>query len=165
MRNEPRDLDATRAWLEQRREWFCADKNLCYAMFTLEDNTLVGEMTLMNSPFPGEFEFGYWVDVEHTGRGYATEGSAALIRWVFEGLSGALIEAKVASPNAASIAVPKRLGFRHECTRARRYVDCEDVRHDMETFVLFADDYPGSPAVEFALTARDAEGTTLLDQK
>ena len=164
MRYEPRSLEQTREWLDRRREWFIEGINLCYAMFAIENGELVGEMTLMKSAFDGEFEFGYWVDSDYLRQGLATEGSAALVRLVFELHQAQLIEAKVARPNVASLAVPRKLGFTHEGTRARRYVDCEGKRHDMETFVLFAEEYPDSPSSKYPVQVRDETGAVLLDQ-
>ncbi len=158
MANEPRTLAETARWLVGRRSWFDNGAHYCYGIFSLDGSELIGEMTLMRRPFPNEFGIGYWVDVEQTGRGYGTECSAAITRLAFEHMAAELIQAELATENDASRAIPKRLGYTHECTRARRYVDCNKERHDLEVFTLFAKDYEGSPSKAFAYEPLDAVG-------
>ena len=56
-------------------------------------------------------EIGYGIGAAYWGRGYATEGAAALCRWALE--NGArTLEAEAAPENAASMRVLEKLGFR-----------------------------------------------------
>jgi ribosomal-protein-serine acetyltransferase len=56
-------------------------------------------------------EIGYWVHRDHTGRGLATDASAALCAAAFAlpGIDRVVIRHDAA--NAASAAVPRKLGF------------------------------------------------------
>lgn len=155
MKSEPRSLEDTTRWLAGRREWFIEGAHFCYGMFSPDNSELIGEMTIINHAALGEFEIGYWVGIEHTGNGYALEGSAVLTRLCFERLEAELIEINFASENGASGAIPKRLGYSHECTRANRYVDCNGERHDLEAYILFRDDYAGSPPESFEYEVLD----------
>lgn len=64
--------------------------------------------------FKGECELpeiGYGIDEDYRGRGYATEGVRALLKWAFD--RGVIaIEAEAAPENAASRRVLQKLGFR-----------------------------------------------------
>jgi len=149
MKGEPRSLEQTLRWLMGRRTWFNNNVHYCYGIFSPDGSQLIGEMTLQKHTFKGEFEIGYWIDIEHTGHGYGLECSAVLTRLCFEQLAAELVEINFARENAASGVIPKRLGFTHECTRAMRYVDCNGARHDLECFVLFRADFEGSPSESF----------------
>lgn len=161
MNSEPRSLEDTARWLIGRRAWFDEGKHYIYGMFTPDESELIGEMTLQKHNFPNEYEIGYWVDVEHTGKGYGLEGSAVLTRLAFEHLSAALIEINFASGNAASGTIPKKLGYTHECTRAKRYVDCNGDRHDLEAYILFDRDFKSSASKNYEYEAFDALGNPL----
>ena len=161
MKCEPRSLEDTARWLIGRRAWFDEGVHYCYGMFSPDGSELIGEMTLQKHAFPHEFELGYWIDIEHTGHGYGIEGTAVLTRLCFEYLEAELIEINYARENAASGTIPKRLGYTHECTRARRYVDCNGDRHDLEAYILFREDYARSPSAKFQYEPLDALGEPL----
>ena len=161
MKSEPRSLEDTARWLIGRRAWFDERTHFIYGMFTPDGSELIGEMTLQKHGFPHEFEIGYWVDIEHTGKGYGLEGSAVLTRLAFEHHAAALIEINFASENAASGSIPRKLGYTHEGTRANRYVDCNGDRHDLDAYVLFEKDYETSPSKGYDYEPLDALGNPL----
>lgn len=57
------------------------------------------------------FEIGYWVRTGETGKGYATESTAALVRYAFAALAARRVEITHAAGNYASAAVIRKLGF------------------------------------------------------
>lgn len=61
---------------------------------------------------PGTLEIGYWIHVDHTGRGYATELSRALTCTAFTLAGIEHVEIHHDRANAASGAVPRSLGYR-----------------------------------------------------
>ena len=65
-------------------------------------------------------EIGYWVHVDWCGRGIATRASRALARVSFELLGAEMVVIACDEANAASIAVPGKLGFTHDRTIDRR---------------------------------------------
>ncbi|MDD7446059.1 MAG: GNAT family N-acetyltransferase [Clostridiales bacterium] len=97
-------LDGCRAnpgqWL-----WYTAWKML------LRDGTEIGDACFKGFSADGRAEIGYGIGAAYWGRGYATEGAAALCRWALE--NGArTLEAEAAPENAASMRVLEKLGFR-----------------------------------------------------
>ena len=61
----------------------------------------------------GEPVFGYWLGVEHWGKGYATEAAQAMIDAVFTLTSAAMLEAHARIINPASRRVLEKCGFHH----------------------------------------------------
>jgi RimJ/RimL family protein N-acetyltransferase len=60
------------------------------------------------------FEIGYWVSTPHSGKGYATESTTALIRYAFNALSASKVVICHADGNDASARVIEKLGFEKE---------------------------------------------------
>ena len=59
-------------------------------------------------------EIGYWLSEDHQGKGIVTACCRGLVRHAFETLDLNRITISVASGNARSLVIPKRLGFRQE---------------------------------------------------
>ena len=56
---------------------------------------------------------GYWVGRRFWGHGVASEAAGRLVRWALANLELDRVEASVATDNAGSMAVLRRIGFRH----------------------------------------------------
>jgi len=162
MKEEPRSLEETVEWLRRRRAWFDSDEHHCYAVTARGSGELLGEAMLLDRAGPDALEIGYWIDVEHVGRGLATEAAAALTRVAFELAGVERVELGCAPENAASAAIPARLGFAHEATLAGRFLDTEGVRRDLMVWTLWRADYPAAPARLRPVRAYDALGRVLL---
>ncbi|MCX4749853.1 GNAT family N-acetyltransferase [Kitasatospora sp. NBC_01287] len=61
---------------------------------------------------PGAIEIGYWIDQAHTGRSLATNGAAALTGAALRLVDVERVEIHCDEANAASAAVPRKLGYR-----------------------------------------------------
>jgi RimJ/RimL family protein N-acetyltransferase len=96
---------------DETREWR-------YGIFAL-DGTVLGEVSLFPRNAAGRvaidaadhLEIGYWVRADRTGEGLATEAAAAVrdLAASFDGISRITIHCD--ERNAASAAIPRRLGF------------------------------------------------------
>lgn len=64
-------------------------------------------------------EIGYWLGVEHWGKGYATEAVGALSDWGFQFWHLARIQAGVFAGNLASSRVLEKAGYRLEARHAK----------------------------------------------
>lgn len=73
---------------------------------------IVGMFGLHRRIGPGGIEIGYWIDQEHTGRSLATNGSAALTGAALDLADVERVEIHCDEANAASAAVPRKLGYR-----------------------------------------------------
>lgn len=61
-----------------------------------------------------EFELGFFVDKDHEGKGFVTEGSTAMLRFAFESLGAHRVSAGCNDTNVRSQRVIERLGFTRE---------------------------------------------------
>lgn len=77
-----------------------------------EREVIVGGVGLRIDRGARSGHLGYWVGRRFWGHGVATEAAARLARWALANLDLDAIEANVATDNAASVAVLRRIGFK-----------------------------------------------------
>lgn len=109
--DEPSELDAITLRLEQFRSEFHSGTGFVYAMFDASETEVLGEAGLMPRIGPGALEIGYWVHVDHVGRGLATEATHALTLAGLALPEVDRIEIHCDPANGPSAAVPRRLGY------------------------------------------------------
>ncbi|MFN8388061.1 MAG: GNAT family protein [Anaerolineales bacterium] len=108
-----------------------------------------------------QLEIGYWIHKDFVKQGLVTESTAALIKVAFEIIHVHRIEIHCDPRNAASAAVPRKLGFTHEGT-LRAKTPFLDRWSDSMIWGLLESEYPNSPAVKAEIKAFDAAGNSLL---
>lgn len=74
-------------------------------------DVVVGSAGLHRRRGPGVLEVGYWMHVDHTGKGFATEAASALTTAAFTVPEIERVEIHHDRANIASAGVPRRLGF------------------------------------------------------
>ena len=79
-------------------------------------------------------EIGYFVHPRHTGRGYATEGAGAMLRWAFEEAGFHRVFGRVEPRNVASARVLEKLGMRKEA----HLVENEWVKGEWQSEAIYA---------------------------
>lgn len=163
MKDEPRSLLQTTAWLRTHRSNFDSDLQHRYGVFNRHNGELIGENMLLDRVGPGGLEIGYWTHVNRGGRGLATEASCAMIRVAFEIAKVERVEIHCAPENTASAAIPARLGFRHEATLKDRAPDTDGNDHDLMIWSLFREDYPGTIASRTPVRAYDCLDQLILE--
>lgn len=161
MKNEPRTHPETVELLRTLRASFDRDEHYRYAVFDAPEETLLGEVMLLDRHGDGELELGYWLDVDHTGHGYGTEASAALTRIAFELGRVDRVELQCVPANTASRALATRLGYTMEATLRNRSTYPDGVQ-DLEIWTLFASDYGGTLASRVELRAFDCCGERVI---
>ena len=101
-------------------------------VFLIEhDKTAIG-MVGINCAIPDAAELGYWLGVEHWGRGFGTEAARGAIDFFFEEFNGDHLHAGARVTNPASRKVLEKCGFqwcgvelhRFEALRSSTPVDC-----------------------------------------
>jgi RimJ/RimL family protein N-acetyltransferase len=100
------------AEFEATREWR-------YAIFALDDDRVLGEVALFPRSASGRAplvqadrcEIGYWLREDATGGGLATESARAMLSLAASIPLFAHVEIRCDARNAASAAIPHRLGF------------------------------------------------------
>lgn len=70
------------------------------------------------------FEIGYWVDSQHSGKGYVTEAVKAMTKYAFNNLKAVRVQICAQAENSKSIAVAKRCGYIQEAILKNYRLDC-----------------------------------------
>ena len=117
---------------------FAAGTEWVYGMFSPDDTEVLGGCGLYPRVGPGAVEIGYWLAVNHTGRGLATRAAETLTRVAFDVLRVDRVEIRCDRGNAASVRIPERLGY--------RLVDAADAPADLLVFSLTRADAPDGAA-------------------
>jgi RimJ/RimL family protein N-acetyltransferase len=110
--------ESQRPWLVTAvEEWETRDA-FQFVVVERATGTLVGSCGLMRRIGVGGLEIGYWLHVDHVGRGFMTNAAAALTRAGLRLESIDHVEIHCDAANVASAAVPARLGYTLVDTRA-----------------------------------------------
>jgi len=146
------------------RHWrgeFDLDKDYALGIFLADGRTLIGSTGLHTRRGPHAREVGYWVHVDHIGKGYATETAAALTKVAFEVDKIHLVEIRVQVGNDGSAAIPRKLGFVHEATLRQRLSNGDRGFADVQIWSMLAEEYPDSRSSQAQARAYNALGEQL----
>jgi RimJ/RimL family protein N-acetyltransferase len=144
------------------RGQFDLGEDFVYGIFSADETRLIGGSGLHTRRGAHIREIGYWVRVEDIHQGYASETAAALVKVAFELDQVQRVEIRCDPDNAASAAIPARLGFTREGNLRAHSIFLDQPR-DTEVWSLLAGEYPSSPAAQAAIRVYDVLGTALLD--
>lgn len=163
--DDPQPLEAKVDLLRRFRGQFDLGTDFVYGIFSRDESEVVGGTGLHTRAGPTGFEIGYWIRAGRAGQGLGTEATAAVTRVGFEVGGAERIEIRVDPENAASLAIPRKLGFVEEGT-LRGVIphgrDGSPLPRDGVVFALLRDELPSTPAAALPLEAYDAAGTRVL---
>ncbi|MFE6050937.1 GNAT family N-acetyltransferase [Kitasatospora sp. NPDC056446] len=125
------NLDHLRPWMEWAAEapsrartaeltragsaaWEAGTDFMYLAGLDAEPGGVIGAFGLHGRIGPGALELGYWVAAGHVGRGIATAATGALTEAALALPGITRVEIRCDRANAASAAVPRKLGYRLE---------------------------------------------------
>lgn len=162
VQSEPEPLEAKVQRLRGFRARFDRDEDYVYAIFPPGEAKVAGGTGLHPRAGEGTLEIGYWMDVRHAGRGYATEATAALTRLAFEINGVERMEIRCDPLNARSAAVPRKLGYTLDGVLRANVRGVDDAMRDTQVWSLLRAEYAASPAAAAVLEAFDAAGRRLL---
>jgi RimJ/RimL family protein N-acetyltransferase len=116
---EPASLPDTAARLARSGAAFDAGEAWTFSILDAAETRVLGgagfepaEPALTALVGPDGMEAGYWLRADATGKGYATEATAALIQLAFTRVGARRVVICHDPVNAPSAGVPRRLGFR-----------------------------------------------------
>lgn len=77
-----------------------------------------------------KFEIGYWIDNNHSGKGYMSEAVKGVTDFAFQELKANRVEIRCDIKNTKSRAIPERLGYKLESVHYNDSiaVDCNELR-------------------------------------
>ena len=165
--DEPTSLQAKIDRLRQFRGNFDLGNDFVYGAFNLEETHVLGGSglhTRVQDTAP-EFrarEIGYWIHKDHINQGLASELSAALTRVAFEIDGVDRVEIHHDPHNVRSAAIPRKLGYQHEATLARRLKATDGEPRETMIWTLFAEDYPATSCANAPIEAYDAMGRRII---
>jgi RimJ/RimL family protein N-acetyltransferase len=159
---EPTSVEHKVQLLRRFRGRFDLGQEFVYGIFDGDETEVVGGTGLHPRADDSSLEIGYWIRDSRVGNGYATEVAAALTRVAIDVCGVERVDIRVDPDNAASLAIPRRLGFTEEGTLRRRLPTAEGARADVTVFSLFPDELEATPSGDLRLTAFDAFGERVL---
>ncbi|HVU54296.1 MAG TPA: GNAT family protein [Puia sp.] len=159
VQQEPKDLEARIGLIRMFRGQFDLGLDYAFGIFDREEKEVIGSTGLHTRIGKNAREIGYWIGVDHIGKGYATEAVGALLRAAFdiEGLSR--IEIRCAPENIRSRHVPEKLGFRMEGIIKR---SLHDNMVDTMIWSLERKEYEQNPIRRTPIKAFDLVGRPIL---
>lgn len=155
---EPKSLDERVAFLRGMRATFDRDVEYVYGIFSPDESAVIGGTGLHRRGDGNCLEIGYWIHVDYTNRGLATEIAAALTKAAFAIYAVDWVEIHCDPNNVRSAAVPRKLGYTHEATLRQRRTTPQGKLEGSMIWSLFADDFPASPSATAKIRAFDALG-------
>ena len=162
VKTEPEELQVKIERLRVFRADFDLNKQYIYGVFDPKENELIGGIGLHPRVGSNAFEIGYWVNVNHVNKGYATEFSAALTKVAFEIENIDRVEIHCDPQNIKSAAIPKKLGYAYEATLRNRCENIEGELIDSMIWSLLKEDYLKSPAAKAKIAAYDVFGNLII---
>jgi RimJ/RimL family protein N-acetyltransferase len=108
------------ARLRQVAESWERGTEFIYVALTPDEEQLVGSFGLHQRSAPGILEIGYWLHVDHCGKGYALAASRALTETGFALPGITRMEIRCDQANLRSAAVPRKLGYRLDRVEPRQ---------------------------------------------
>lgn len=100
--------------ISEAEEMWEAGADYTYSVFAVGDGALAGSIGLHRRVGDGGIEIGYWIAEGAIGRGYATAAAAALTSVALTLPGVERVEIHCDEANAASAAIPRKLGYRLE---------------------------------------------------
>ena len=155
---EPRPLVDRIDLLRSFRGRFDLGEDFVYGVFDGDEREVIGGSGLHTRVGAGALEIGYWIRASQVGLGYARETTAALAKVAFRVCGVERVEIHVDPANAASLRIPRALGFAEEATLRRRLPSVEGPPRDSVVFALFADELERSAVSQAEVAAYDAAG-------
>lgn len=162
VKTEPEELKVKIERLRMFRAKFDLSENYIYGVFNPNETELIGGTGLHPRVGSNAFEIGYWVNVNHGNKGYATEFSAALTKVAFEIENVNRVEIHCDPDNFRSVAIPKKLGYMYEATLRGRTETIDGEPSDSMIWSILKEEYLKSPAAKAKIVAYDAIGNIIL---
>ena len=125
------------------------------------EEVLVGSIGLRLDRAERSGRLGYWVGRRYWGHGVASEAAARLARWAMANLDLDRLTSTVATDNPASVAVLRRVGFRHVGTGAERFL-ARGGEHPVHRFEAERGDLFDGPAPDRPAAAGEPGAKPLL---
>ena len=157
-KNPPADPQSAMNLLKAFQEKFYSDEDYFFGIFNKAENELIGSTGLHTRTGEHAREIGYWINVAHVQKGYATEAVSALIKIGFTIENLERIEIRCDPNNLISQKIPQALGFNKIAVRLNDVMDAEGNARDTMIWSLLRKDFLPSSLRAFRVRAFDKTG-------
>jgi len=157
-RQEPRELEWMVSFVRMFRGQMDLGEDAVYGIFDKTETEQIGGTGLHNRIGKDAREIGYWINIRHVNKGYATEAVRALMKVAFAIEGYHRLEIRCDPENVFSRKIPLRLGFTHEMTLSNHSTDGDGRPVDLMVWALGNRDYYMEGADDIALRAFDFMG-------
>ena len=140
------------------RGQFDLGQDAVYGIFDKTETEQIGGTGLHNRIGKDAREIGYWINVKHVNKGYATEAVRALIKIAFGIENLSRLEIRCDPENVFSRRIPLRLGFRHEMILQNQTTDGDGKPADLMIWALSRQEYALASGEDLPLRAFDLMG-------
>jgi ribosomal-protein-alanine N-acetyltransferase len=134
----------SRTILRNRREWKRGQSFVLMVCPREDEDRIIGRIAL-GGVLLGAFQnayLGYWIDVEHQGRGLMTEAVSGTTHFAFRVARLHRVQAAVMPRNASSQRVLEKVGYRRE-GMALRYLCIAGAWEDHVVFAMTTEEWRG----------------------
>jgi RimJ/RimL family protein N-acetyltransferase len=142
------------AWIAGHAEAAAAGRVFAWAITRAEEvaaaGILIGSITLVPEAQNQRAEIGYWLGVEHWGRGYATEAARRVLAYSFAERGLRRIQATVFPRNPASARVLEKVGMRKEGV-LRSYLVRDGRSEDVALYAVLREEFVGQDLPTYLL--------------
>lgn len=152
------DPAATLNLVRTFQDKFYAEEDYFFGIFNKAETELIGSTGLHTRIGHSAREIGYWINVDHLRRGYATEAVSALIKIGFTIENLQRIEIHCDPNNTISKKIPKALGF--SGTLIKKDIEGDDTPGETMIWSLLRTAYNVTPA--FFIKAFDRDGYAIF---
>ncbi len=162
VKTEPEELKVKIERLRMFRAKFDMSEEYIFGVFDPKETELIGGTGLHPRVGSNAFEIGYWVNVNHVNKGYASEFSAALTKVAFEIENVDRVEIHCDPNNNKSAAIPKKLEYIYEGTLRGRTETIDGEPSDSMIWSIWKEDYLKSPTYKAKIVAYDVLGNIII---
>ncbi|MFX1449100.1 MAG: GNAT family N-acetyltransferase [Promethearchaeota archaeon] len=162
VKSEPEELKVKVERIRIFRAKFDLSEEYFFGIFNLKETELIGGIGLHPRVGSNAFEIGYWINVNHIKKGYATESVAALTKVAFEVENVNRVDIHCDPNNLNSAAIPKKLGYMFEGILRGRTETIDGEPSDSMIWSIIKEEYLKSPASKAKILAYNALGNLII---
>lgn len=156
--SEPSTLEEKIALLRKWRAAFDQDEDYVFGIFSPDEKEVWGGSGLHRRLSGNALEIGYWIRVDRTNIGLATESSAALTKVAFAVNRVDRVEIHCHPANARSASIPRKLGFTQQAVSLPQDEGPDNEPVETLVWTIFRDQLETTPLAKAAIRAYDVAG-------
>lgn len=160
--NDDHDIETCAKRIRKFRGLYDAGEDYMMGIFDKSNGNYMGGTGLHLRVGDHAAEIGYWIHVDHTHKGIATEAAKALTKVGFEIENLERIQIHCQVDNEISARIPEKLGFVKEARLRNRITTTAGEPSDIFVYSMLRDEYRGNEIAQMEVEAFDFLGRPLF---